>query len=37
MYELDGTEYSIEEIEEAAAQSNLSVEEYLSEFNITQP
>ena len=33
MYELDGQSYSLEEIEQAAKESNLSLEEYLSAFS----
>ena len=36
MYTLDGIEYSIEEIQEAASQSKLSVDEYISQYGITK-
>ena len=36
MYTLDGIEYSIEEIQEAASQSKLSVDKYISQYGITK-
>ena len=36
MYELDGQEYSLEEIQKAAEQSNLTVEEYIQETGIVK-
>ena len=36
MYELDGQEYSLEEIQKAAEDSNLTVEEYIQETGIVK-
>ena len=36
MYELDGQEYSLEEIQKAAEESNLTVEEYIQETGIVK-
>ena len=36
MYELDGYEYSLQEVEEAAAGLNLSIEEYTNKYNMTK-
>ena len=36
MFELNGEYYSLEEIEQAAADSNVSVEDYIAEFSINK-
>jgi hypothetical protein len=36
MYELDGQEYSLEEIQKAAEQSSLTVEEYIQQTGIVK-
>ena len=36
MYELDGQEYSLEEIQKAAEESNLTVEEYIQQTGIVK-
>ena len=36
MYELDGYEYSIEEIESAAAVLNMSIEDYIAKYELTE-
>ena len=35
MFELNGEQYSLEQVQEAAKQSNLSLDDYISEYNIT--
>lgn len=36
MFELNGEQYSLEQVQEAAKQSNLSLDDYISEYNITK-
>ena len=36
MFELNGEQYSLEQVQEAAKQSNLSLDDYIAEYNITK-
>jgi len=36
MFELEGEQYSLEQVTSAAEQSNMSLEDYLKEYNIKE-